>query len=206
MNRKIVKSLVVSLTLLMSFISHAGLIKDSGVIIGIDGIVFGGVTYNVAFDNRACIDIFDGCDSTDDFFFNDQTTAENASAALGAAMFNALVADSFVNNRISVDSILSCFSNQCNLMTPFRDTQAGLFGIDIISANLQEGNPITESSWGLGNNLGVFAGDNWNASGTAERVWVVWEEAQSINPVPVPASLSLIALALLGLGLRRRVR
>jgi hypothetical protein len=62
---------------------HAGLIEVGGKLTGVTGITVGAIEYNVEFvTNGSCQTLFSGCDSADDFVFDDLAAVAAATQAL----------------------------------------------------------------------------------------------------------------------------
>jgi hypothetical protein len=65
--------------------------NGSGELTAATGVIVNGATYDVAFVDGTCRDLFSGCDSSDDFAFTTQSDALAAAQALYEQVFSAFV-------------------------------------------------------------------------------------------------------------------
>lgn len=109
------------MTALATAEASPALIRDaSGRLIGADGLLVVGDTYNVRFRSGACQALFDGCDAPSDFQFGeDNFRAEAAAYALISQLFN---------GRFDTDAAadLGCSRGFCAVVTPYAISSAGL--------------------------------------------------------------------------------
>ena len=70
------------MTLSFTSSSNAALIVEMGILKGATGVQVGDRIFDVEFIDGICVDLFNGCDSSDDFDFTDQQSATAAAQAL----------------------------------------------------------------------------------------------------------------------------
>jgi hypothetical protein len=170
-----------------------------GKLTGASGVEVNGQLYDVEFLDGSCIELFDGCDSVDDFAFNDPAGAHLAAEAL----LNQVFVDDASPDLGDFDSepqfTRGCEDAAgCAVLTPWDVTVQQV--ITFASGNR------TFTDTGVDADF-VFLVDRLRTSGTIDEqriVYAVWEVTQ----VPEPGTALLLpgaALAWLA-GSRRRRR
>jgi hypothetical protein len=169
-------------------VSHAAIIihvtDGSGNLLGAENVLVEGTLYDVEFLDGTCIALFNGCDSSSDFIFDDEG-AEAASKAL----LNLVFVGAF---NISPEFINGCqLPGKCFLFTPYKGNGDEM---DLFYAQYQ---PLIDA--GQVTNLGYSAKLDSGIQG-GDYVYAVWTEAID---VPAPGTVILLSLGIAGLFLSR---
>lgn len=187
------KFLIIFMGLTFSHLSNsATLTLDfSGNLLGATDIDISGSLYDVSFLDGSCAQVYNGCNSNNDFIFN-SNQAELASQALLSQVFIDSTSGTF---DTSVSLINGCESfDECKVYTAFG----------------------TNWEWGnvqIADNNSIESGDSVYYGGVHPTIvefsnienstWATWSP---VTPVPLPASIWIFISGLLGiisLGVKR---
>jgi hypothetical protein len=170
------------LLLSSSSASAATLNVVGGELHGASGVIVDGISYDVAFLDGTCIDLFSGCDAVSDFTFQSQSAAVLASQALLDQVFldgaNLFDTDPALTNGCSGSGGL------CISITPFHTDGVTLVVI-MAAANWSE-----ESSDAVSETEFDYAVASIDVSDVETSHYAVW------TPVPEPAVPSIHPIAL----------
>lgn len=167
---------------------------------GATGITVGSAVYDVSFVDDSCINIFDGCDETSDFFFTNIASGHAANLALlEQVLVDSILGDFDSNPALTngcYSSIRCLIQSPIGTQTPALDNYPAIFlvnrNIDSLDDYTGLGNGFRSSDFGLRNS---------NADTLTYAVW----SNHSVSEVPVPAAIWLLGSGLLGLfGMRNR--
>ena len=166
----------------------ATLIVVDGELLGASGVSVLGNLYNVEFRFGSCIDLYDGCDSPDDFPFN--TVDEAISASL--ALLDQVFIDGVSGNFDSVPALSMGCENAtwCNAFTPYRRGSTLVYSAIARNYRADFGSDTTYVESYLATNNGE---QNDTSLGP---VWTL---------VPEPGTAVLMGLGLLAMGVRARL-
>jgi hypothetical protein len=172
-----------------------------GELHGASGVIVDGSSYDVAFLDGTCIDLFSGCDAVSDFTFQSQSAAVLASQALLDQVFldgaNLFDTDPALTNGCSGSGGL------CISITPFHTDGVTLVVImGAVNSSEESSDAVSESEFD-------YAVTSIDISDVETSHYAVW------TPVPEPAVPSIHPIALYTLlpsllvgtgllGLRRR--
>jgi len=188
----LIRKLCLVTALLGAANSHAGLIVDSGELLGATAIEVAGYgTFDVSFQDGSCAELFSGCDELSDFPF---TSYEQVRAASQALL-----------DQVFIDSDLGLFDstpaltrgceddNKCIALIPYKFRDNWVMSKNLINAN-SEGDD--EHSWTT--NLGI----EQSITGRSNSTFAIFTQ---VVQVPTPATALLFASALFALvSFRRR--
>ena len=166
--------------------SHAGLIVESGELVGATNIVVSGFgTYDVSFEDGSCASIFSGCDELSDFSFTSYEQVRSASQALLSQVF----IDSELGLFDSIPALTrGCEdNNKCIALIPYKLDASWVFSKNLINSNSESGDKVSFSS-----NLGF----DQSIVGRSNTTFAVFTQ---VVPVPTPASVLLFGFALISL-------
>jgi len=187
-----IRKLCLVTALLGSANSHAGLIVDSGELLGATGIEVAGVgIFDVSFADGSCAELFSGCDELSDFAFINFDQVRAASQAL--------------LDQVFIDSDLGLFDstpaltrgceddNKCISFIPYKFLDNWVMGKTLINANNESDD---KHSWTT--NLGIGQSLNYRSNTT----FAIFTK---VEQVATPATALLFSLAFIALvSFRRR--
>lgn len=160
------------------------IIDYSGQLIGANGIDISGTLYNVEFLDGTCAQIYNGCDTNNDFIFN-SNQAELASQALLSQVFLNSTTANFDSDTTLINGCES--TEECLIYTAF--------GTGWEWGNVQIAyNSSTELNDSV--ILGGVHPTIVNFTTDESATWANWSPAA---PVPLPASIWLFISGLLGI-------
>jgi hypothetical protein len=170
----------------------ASLQVTSGILTGASGVIVNGQSYDVAFRDGTCIDLFGGCDQASDFVFQTQVDALSAAGALMSSVF----LDTSLGLFDSVPGITrGCEISllACSIRTPYAisTSDPSLF------FNVRALNVFVESADLVQDVLTPRAFD----SGGVDSTFAIW--TRSVTAVPEPGQIALISICLLALASTR---
>lgn len=189
---RFIRKVCLATVLLVATNSQAGLIVDSGELIGATGIEITGFgTYDVSFEDGSCADLFSGCDELSDFAFNNLDQVRAAGQAL--------------LDQVFVDSDLWLFDTdpaltrgcedetKCIAFIPYKFLDNWVIGKNLINANIEGGDKP-----GYATNLGID-------QSIAVRSNTTFAVFTKVAQVPTPPSVLLFGSALIVLvSLKRK--
>ncbi len=198
MKNKILKAAVI-LTVMgpMSVLAMPTLLVDGmGQLTGATGVYVGGVSYDVAFADGTCSELFDDCDEISDFTFQTAADAGLASQALLDSVFIDGVAGNFDSDQ-SLTIGCEPFGSFCYSFTPYEPGmtpgQVNVYGAF---------NHPSESQDGIVPVSGYPALFDTMLDGGA--TWAIWSPIPMDNEIPEPGTLALLGFGLAGMGFARR--
>ena len=165
------------------------LTDSSGQLAGATGVTVDGSLYDVYFVEGSCEQVFSGCDSVSDFFF-DSATARLASLALidTVAIDGAVLYDTEPELTVGCEDL-----GVCAMFTPFGFDQFGQ--VDTwFGSNKVSGDFINDTAFPT----------DWDYSDVPTRVWAVWRNAGDPLDVAEPYSLALIGIGFCAIALARQ--
>lgn len=192
------------------------LTDGSGRLLGATGVVVAGTAYDVQFRDGSCAALFNGCDTADDFLFNTQAKAAEASIALRAQVFEAFSSYDLapeLTRGCEAAAFYSAYWGQtmatCWVLTPIYTTADAMLGAMQVVNDMRDfydqvnvgGNLVLGRHQDISSQ--VRSGVDWYST------WAVWQQAgaaQDPQALPEPGSLALSATALALLLRRRRAK
>ncbi len=189
---RFIRKVCLATALLAATNSQAGLIIESGELIGATDIEIAGFgTYNVFFEDGSCAELFSGCDEITDFAFNDLDQVRAASQALLDQVF--IDSDLWL---LDTDPTLTrgCEDDaKCISFIPYKFYNNWVIGKNLINANLESGDkPGYATNLGIDQSIAV-------RSNTTFAIFI------KVVQVPAPPSLLLFSSALIFLvSLKRK--
>ena len=192
-NRFILISLVL-LGLSVSSASAATLTVVGGELQGATGVLVGGISYNVSFEDGSCISLFGGCDEAADFTFHNSADADSASAALLTQVFDGGAFADDTNVIRGIDTL-----DSAHLWTPWELASIGGIPAVYSSGAFLEGA-------GVGYDVLVcsvcLVQPNADLAESGFATYAIWTP---VSAVPVPAAVWLFGTALIGfVGVARK--
>jgi hypothetical protein len=165
---------------------HAGLIIESGELVGATNVVVSGFgTYDVSFEDGSCASVFSGCDELSDFAFtnNDQTSAASQ------ALLNQVFIDSELGLFDSTPALTrGCEDNtKCIAFIPYKLDASWVFSKNLINSSSDSGDKESYTS-----NLGF----EQSIIGRTNTTFAVFTQ---VVQVPTPASSLFFGFALITL-------
>ncbi|NQZ87576.1 MAG: hypothetical protein HRT54_08335 [Colwellia sp.] len=187
-----IRKVCLATALLAATNSQAGLIVESGVLIGATGIEIAGFgRYNVSFEDGSCAELFSGCDEITDFAFNDLDQVRAAGQALLEQIF--IDSDLWL---LDTDPTLTrgCEDDtKCIAFIPFKFLDNWVIGKNLINASME-----VDDKHGYSTNLGID-------QSIAVRSNTTFAVFTKIVQVPAPPSVLLFSSALIFLvSLKRK--
>jgi len=183
------------LTIISPGLSVAAVMTFDGnnQVTGATGLVVGDLgTYDVAFTEGSCINLFSGCDNAvEDFTFSTIEGARDAMKALAELIY---VEDSIYDNDASL--ILGCETGLCVIATTFSFDEFGKVRTFVYS-NRDEGSQYSD---------GFYTSNLTKSRNTTLMDWytyAVWTPHGETTNVSEPSTLSLFMIPLAGLMLLR---
>jgi len=188
-----IRKVCLATALLSAANSHAGLIVDSGKLIGATGIeVVGFGTFDVSFEDGSCADLFSGCDQLSDFEFNSFDQVRAAGQALLDQVFIDSELGQFDSNPTLTNGCED--DNKCISFIPYKFLDNWVMGKTIINANSEGGDKHSYTT-----NLGI-------EQSIANRSNTTFALFTKVVEVPTPATAFLFGSALIALVSFRRIR
>lgn len=192
------------------------IITDDGQLAGATGVDVGGVLYDVEFRDGSCIDLFDGCNSPDDFAFqrpDGATSLPDDVLAAGDALLEQVLFDvpdgAFNSDPQLTRGCEEGSASDCQIAIPIDVTIAG--ATDAVYAALVKNNraDISPVDYVIVSWLGVFDRST-DLSSTPHFTYAIFTPSTASPPseAPLPAAALLMAAGIGGLGgvLSRRER
>jgi len=172
--------------------SQAGLIMESGELIGATDIEIAGFgTYNVFFEDGSCAELFSGCDEITDFAFNDLDQVRAASQALLDQVFidsNLWLLDTDPTLTRGCEDDAKCIA-----FIPYKFLDNWVIGKNLVNASMENGD-----KHGYATNLGID-------QSIAVRSNTTFAVFTKVVQVPAPPSVLLFSSALIFLvSLKRK--
>lgn len=166
------------------------------ILVGASNVPIGNTLFDVSFVDGSCEELFNGCDSNDDFTFNSATEATQAAQVLLDLVLINVDEFTFASSPGFVAGF-DLFETSPQIFIPFAPQDNG-FITPIASQNVF-GNFrdfITQQSFLAATDTTSFGARNF----------AIFSEVGEIAPteVPSPATIMIFALGLLALGLRRK--
>lgn len=190
------KTILVLLGLSLSFSVNAlTLITDAGQLTGARNVVVNGIDFDVDFIDGTCVELFSGCDSNEDFFFQTFQPAIQASTALNHQVFVGEYDDNTAAIRGCEDA------QRCDIYTPYISLNPSRFA-HIRAQQFSPGFDLVASNHATGSATFDF-------TLAPAATYAIWSLSGAVPPpppppsVPVPAAFWLFAPAL-GFVVRRR--
>jgi len=177
----------------------ASQIEGTGELIGAKNVSVNGSFYDVTFTAGLCSDLFNGCDETSDFTFQDLPSVTAAMTALRDQVFGGVfegsIYDTDPTTVSGIGSVFSGLSFDSLLWTPYEFRTDGSNNIRTLAFGNNSG-AATDIIIGPGGGLNIFFPSD------SPFAWAVWSES-SVS-VPEPSSIALLALGIIGLGFANR--
>jgi len=185
---KLQQVLFLLLLLISANTSHALLLDiDNGELLGASNIEIDGALYNVSFREGTCIELFNDCDETSDFLFQDRDSANKASLALLSSVFSTPEFDDNPELTFGCES-----SDICTIWTPY-DISTNIV-LTSVMYNYSSTSILID---GFSNLDTVTRPVDMSLSTTA--TFAAWSLAA---PVVSPSTFALMCIGLLGLGFK----
>jgi hypothetical protein len=171
------------------------IINSDGKLTGAAGVTIGGTSYDVTFGDGTCAALFAGCDSGNDFTFNEQSSARLAAQALLDQVF----IGSF---DASAELTLGCSNTlTCQVFLPFSSDGGSNF-LAITATNFSTGN---------GEDFLTFEGQvvNFDFQGAPVYTFARFTPSQAVAaavPEPGTWAMMLLGFGAIGATMRRRRR
>jgi len=181
-----------STALLLATNSQAGLIVDSGELIGATGIELAGFgLYDVSFEDGSCADIFSGCDELSDFTFKNYDQVRAASQALLDQVF---IDSDLWQFDTDPTLIRGCEDDtKCIAFIPYKFLDNWVMGKNLVNASIESNDKHSYTT-----NLGI----DQSIAGRSNTTFAVFTK---VAQVPSPPSILLFGSALIALvSLRRK--
>jgi len=190
---RFIRKLFFATALFSAASSHAGLIVESGELVGATNVVvFGFGTYDVSFEDGTCASVFSGCDQLSDFSFTNYDQVRAASQALLDQVF----IDSELGQFDSTPALTrGCEDdNKCIALIPYDLTESWVFSKNLINASSEEGDKESFNS-----NLGF----EQSIIGRSNTTFAVFTK---VIEVPAPGGALLFGFALMTIVSFKRKR
>ena len=185
---KLQQVLFLLLLLISTNTSHALLLDiDNGELLGASNIEIDGILYNVSFREGTCIELFNDCDETLDFLFQDKASANKASLALLSSVFSTSSFDDDPALTFGCES-----SDICTIWTPY-DISTNI----VLTSVMYNYSTTSILIDGFSNLDTVTRPVDMSLSTTA--TFAAWSLA---TPVVAPSTFALMCIGLLGLGFK----
>ena len=165
-------------------------------LVGATGIEVDNEFYQVQFVDGSCIFLFNNCDQTSDFFFDDVQTAHAANLALLEQVLLDLPSGQFDSQPELTNG---CYSEgRCSIVTPVGTTAPQLEVFPAVFL-INKADLLTDIHTGAGSTFRAsdFSLRNSNADTLTYALWNR-DSGPSVS-VPIPASLFLLSTALIAI-------
>lgn len=179
-----IRKICLATALLGAANSHAGLIINSGELVGATNIVIAGVgTYDISFEDGSCADLFSGCDDLSDFSFTSYEQVRAASQALLDQVFTDSELGLFDSNP---ELIRGCEDdNKCIALIPYKLDASWVFSKNLINSSSESGDKHFYTT-NLGHNQSILDRSN--------STFAVFTK---VAQIPTPATAMLFGSALM---------
>ena len=186
----------------------AVLIVQDGQLVGALGVDVAGDVYDVDFVDDTCVNLFDGCDSDEDFVFHNQFSNSDDAEVAGLALLEQVFLDGPSGAFDTEPTLLfGCETpnsrGQCLIAIPFNfDIQQRPSGGDVPRVQFQETwNDVEETPDGTGNGdrLSPFTGQQDPSVDTSDNPQLVWAKFTPAGEPQPPAVPSIGATGATGL-------
>lgn len=176
-------------------------VDGAGTLTGANGVIVGGISYDVSFVDGSCGGLFNGCDSPEDFIFSTKARAAEASQSLLDQVF---IGDGPGGYDDHPELTRGCGDlRQCYVWTPFARQAVDGYVLLGEARNCAAG--YCDDDW---TSYSYTAPGDTNTGPFGQVTYAVWTASTvpETSPVPEPSVLALLAAGLFCIGVAHRRR
>lgn len=168
-------------------------VDGAGTLTGANGVIVGGVSYDVSFVDGSCSGLFNGCDAPEDFIFNTKARAAEASQSLLDQVF---IGDGPGGYDAHPELTRGCGNLfQCYVWTPYWRSSVDGYVLAGVARNCAEG--YCDDDW---TSYSYMAPGDTNTEPFGHVTYAVW----TASPVPEPSVLAFLVAGLFCIGVVHR--
>lgn len=165
-------------------------VDGAGTLTGANGVIVGGVSYDVSFVDGSCSGLFNGCDA---FIFNTKARAAEASQSLLDQVF---IGDGPGGYDAHPELIRGCGNLfQCYVLTPFARQTVDGYVLSGVARNCAGG--YCDDDW---TSYSYAAPGDTDTGPSSHSTYAVW----TASPVPEPSVLAFLVAGLFSIGVVHR--